>query len=1082
MSSRADERLKNHNIRKADRAVALGITGESSAVRQNMSVVTAVNKIQLTKEEEALMRSMALTVEDNPWQRIQFTNKFNSLAPTYDPTSLQLISYTNNTLRQCIAAMISNIELTGYDIKRKDGGKIALVVSEDSPDPVPPPPPPKIPTPDPLAAPGTPPPLPEPPPPDEVPDVGQPFPAAEGSEPIMVDPPDVAKIKAFWDEPYPGISFKTMRKKLRDDLETTGNAYLEVIRDQKGNVALLNAMDAKLTRMIRHDDNPVAVKHELNRTGKLGDEQTVNILVHERRYVQIIGLNARFFKAYKATRDLNAQTGIWQTDASDPLQAQDMATEVIHFIVDRDVLTPYGVPRWINQMPSVMGSRKAEELNVEFFNHGGIPPAIIMIQGGTLSANSRNTLTNYLSGQAKYKQRGVILEIAPSGGDLNSAAQVKVTTEKFGDTEGDSKFEKYDDKCTQRVRSSFRLPAVLIGLEESYNYATVQTAVMMAEEQVFHPERQLFDEILNGTLMKEIDTEGIYVYESKRMTAKFLDEQIKAMTLAKGTVDGKSFVEALNDIAGLDMKFDQAQDALNKQTAQAGLATAAAGQMGGQNGPAQADTGSGGGGASDVGGGPPQGFGRGNLTKSSTSLDGSSTAIKKEDAAQVRMAVTVSPAGKIRKLDHTLLTELADDMAGYMTGDRNFLQHHVTDMHKLVKSMTPALQRLFAENVAQKIMKATHDPNGIRELVSCASDVMARIAKAGEPKALPKDVRKLYVSRAVTNAGELIAWAKNQGMSTCLPPEAMHVTVCYSKTPFNVRGLWPDKNAINCTGGKRELAEFGPEKDTVVLVFESESLQMDHKMYMQAGASFDFPEYRPHVSLTMKKPKNLAVQKIIPYDGVISLGPEQWDDIHPNHNETLVEKMDPYHDNKGLFASADEAANYKTNLLDAKGNYTSKQVVGIQNLTLYHGTSAELWDSIKKDGITPTKAGTGGDKWLSLHGKLMRAQFSANARPASVYLSPQKAFATQFAKLAQELHPEAKGMLLEIHVPNSEWSKFHTDELASDIAYAMRFEGTIKPEWIVSHSEISASGRKLPRFGKDDKSHTLYAVIMYKEP
>jgi len=114
-----------------------------------------------------------------------------------------------------------------------------------------------------------------------------------------------------------------------------------------------------------------------------------------------------------------------------------------------------------------------------------------------------------LIGQAKFKQRGVIMEIAPSGCDISQAAQVKTTVERFGDVEAkDSEFEAYDAKCTQRVRSSFRLPAVLIGLEESYNYATVQTAVMLAEEQVFGPERELFDEVVNATIMKELDSTG----------------------------------------------------------------------------------------------------------------------------------------------------------------------------------------------------------------------------------------------------------------------------------------------------------------------------------------------------------------------------------------------------------------------------------------------------------------------------------------------------------------------------------------------------------------------------------------------
>ena len=736
-----------HDLRKAERGEAMGLVDTKKPGR--VSIIEnrrdTRNLGRLSKQEKALLRSMALTVEDNPWQRIQFTNKFNSLAPTYDPTALAVISYQNNTLRQCIGSMVSNIDGTGYDIKRRDGGVIAKVVSADSPDPLP----------DPVAPQGTPnaptgdnqnpvvakaplpPPKPilPPPEPKEKPVVGEAFPAAESAKPIMVDPPAVAKLKAFWDEPYPGISFKTMRKKLRDDLETTGNAYLEVIRDQKGNIALLNPMDSKLTRMIRHDDTPVAVTHSVNRSGIPGEEQDVTILVHERRYVQIIGLNARFFKAYKATRNLNAQTGIWQNNTQEQIPPQDNATEVIHFIADRDVLTPYGIPRWINQLPSVMGSRKAEELNLEFFEHGGVPPVMILIQGGTLSASARQGLTDYLAGKAKFKQRGVVVEVAPSGGDLNSAGQVKVTTEKFGDMgDKDSKFEKYDERCTIRVRGAFRLPAVLIGLEESYNYATVQTAVMMAEEQVFNPERIHFDEIINSTIMMELDPDKVFKFESKRMSAKFLDEQIKALAIVAPVVEGQSLVDTVNSIAGMDLKFDQKaadQKAAMGQPMMNGMSPMSnegANMAGTGGGSAEGSTGAGGGsqgaGSFGKGGGGSSGFG---VSKSSTGMDGN---ISIDPANPARLEVRVTRSGAIRKLDSTLLTDLAIDWAHMMTGEVTFTKPQVDTMYALIKSMTPALRQLFAENVAQKVVVSSHDPNGMRELVSCAGDVLARLSKA----------------------------------------------------------------------------------------------------------------------------------------------------------------------------------------------------------------------------------------------------------------------------------------------------------------------------------------------------------------
>lgn len=729
----ASERELLHQIRKTEQGVALGLGSRRSHI-------TVIPAKQLSKAEQDLLRSMALTVEDNPWQRIQFTNKFNSLAPSYDPTALCITSYQNNTLRQCIAAMIANIDGTGFTIERKDGGKIQQVVSADSPEPPDPVKPPQSAlgqgplAPSPALGPdGTP-----APPPPILPKpiipwvVGEPDPNNSVPEPIMVDPPDVAKIKAFFEEPYPGVSFMTMRKWLRENLETTGNGYIEIIRDQSGKLALLNMMDSKLTRLIRHDDNPVAVKKTINRTGQPGDEQTVNLLVHERRFVQIIGLNARFFKVYGATRDLNAQTGLWQEDAAQKIDLQDQGTEVLHFIVDRDVLTPYGIPRWVNQMPSVMGSRKAEELNLEYFESGGVPPVMVMIQGGTLSQKARKELTDYLAGQAKFKQRGVIMEIAPSGGDINSASQVKTTVEKFGDSgSSDAKFEAYDDKCTQRVRSAFRLPPLLIGLAQDYNYATSQTAYMVAEEQIFSDERRQFDEIINATLMKELDPSGTYVFKSKPMTAKFIDEQIKALTLAAPKVDGKSFIDAINEIAGLHLKYDPDTDAQNMNAA-AGTAA----PQSSSDGPVQAgNQGAGTEGSAfggKAGGGqskskPPTNKIGVSALKSVNSMGANQYSVDPQNPDVLFVKVTKS--GKIRKLDHTILIDLASDWASNLTGEKTFMHKHVQEMDTLIKSMTPSVRLLFAELVAKKVTEATHDPNGVRELISCAGDVLARISK-----------------------------------------------------------------------------------------------------------------------------------------------------------------------------------------------------------------------------------------------------------------------------------------------------------------------------------------------------------------
>ena len=149
------------------------------------------------------------------------------------------------------------------------------------------------------------------------------------------------------------------------------------------------------------------------------------------------------------------------------------ATEIMHFVVLPDSHTPYGVPRWVCQIPSVLGSRHAEEFNLEFFANGGVPPVMILLQGGTLQAETRAAIERMVSGEAKKNNRIMVIEAEPAGGGLNQTPpQARVTVERFGsDRQSDSMFENYDERCEERVRRAFRLPPIFVGQAKDYTFA-----------------------------------------------------------------------------------------------------------------------------------------------------------------------------------------------------------------------------------------------------------------------------------------------------------------------------------------------------------------------------------------------------------------------------------------------------------------------------------------------------------------------------------------------------------------------------------------------------------------------------------
>lgn len=165
--------------------------------------------------------------------------------------------------------------------------------------------------------------------------------------------------------------------------------------------------------------------------------------------------------------------------------------------------------------------------------------------------------------------------------------------------------------------------------------------------------------------------------------------------------------------------------------------------------------------------------------------------------------------------------------------------------------------------------------------------------EGGTTKLQDAAARTLYVSRKVLNAGAIIDWAKAQGFETTLPAEDLHVTVAYSKTPVDwmaVAQAWtnkPNGNLTSSAGGPRMVEQFG--EGAIVLLFNNTELTWRHQDILDAGASWDFPEYQPHITFTYQ-PGSVDLDQVEPYRGVIELGPEIFEEIAPSWSDDLNEE------------------------------------------------------------------------------------------------------------------------------------------------------------------------------------------------
>ena len=423
------------------------------------------------------------------------------IQPPYVLRTLDRLAQENNALGPCIEAMVTNVDGTGYSFEAQE----------------------------------------------EI--------EADDEE----DDSKIEALEEFFAQPWPGTSFAAIRKMVRRDLERTGNGYLEVLRNAQDQIVFFRHVDAKMMRLLRLDD-AVPMPVEVTRQGKT---VTLTVMQRERRYCQLVnGVSLMYFKEFGSKRDLHKKTAVW-APMGQRLAATARATEIIHFTVVPDAHTPYGVPRWVNQIPSVLGYRKAEEFNLEFFNNGGVPPVLILLQGGTLQAETRKALQSMTSGDASKNNRVQVLEVEPTGGSLQQTPQARVTVERFGaDRTNDSMFEKYDERCEERVRRSFRMPPIFVGQSKDYNFATAFASYVVAEAQVFKPERDGFDETITMRLLPALGYAD-YKLKSKPLVIEDATLKLQGIEIVSQLqqVEPADIVDAVNKVTGTTLKVsDHAPD------------------------------------------------------------------------------------------------------------------------------------------------------------------------------------------------------------------------------------------------------------------------------------------------------------------------------------------------------------------------------------------------------------------------------------------------------------------------------------------------------------------------------------------
>lgn len=316
------------------------------------------------------------------------------------------------------------------------------------------------------------------------------------------------EIKTFFANCAYPKTFEALRGESRQEKESTGNAYWEVLRDQDEDICRFNRIDCTTMRIRAMGQDLVDVEVPIF----ISDIKIVMKTAKQRfrSYVQMVAnVETVFFKELGDPRVMSSRSGNYYASLDEMRRKErgaTPATEVLHWPIFQPGEGPYGIPRWIGATPAVTGTWASEEVNSDFFHENAIPNAILSLNGGKWASGAIEAITHYLNQHhkgVKNKQRILVLDTGALTetitGTFQSVPEIKIDTLE-GTLQKDGHFQEYEKNNELRVGQQFRLPKFYRGDSTDMNRSTSETTKEMVNEQVFAPERQKDDDVINARI------------------------------------------------------------------------------------------------------------------------------------------------------------------------------------------------------------------------------------------------------------------------------------------------------------------------------------------------------------------------------------------------------------------------------------------------------------------------------------------------------------------------------------------------------------------------------------------------------
>ena len=257
-------------------------------------------------------------------------------------------------------------------------------------------------------------------------------------------------------------SFLETMKKVYTDLESTGNAYLEIGRTSTGKVGYIGHIPTTTMRIRRHRDG----------------------------FVQVVYNRYTFFRNFG------------DTETPDQIGTDPQPNEVIHFKKFTPSNTYYGIPDILSAKNAVAGDEFAQRFNLDYFENKAVPRYIITVKGAKLTNESERKLLEFFQTGLKGRNHRTLYIPLPSDGEN---ARVEFNMEPIEAGVQDSSFMNYAVENRDRILLAHRVPISKIGMPANVSLANAKDADKTFKEQVCRPMQEELEYKINKIISEFTD-------------------------------------------------------------------------------------------------------------------------------------------------------------------------------------------------------------------------------------------------------------------------------------------------------------------------------------------------------------------------------------------------------------------------------------------------------------------------------------------------------------------------------------------------------------------------------------------------